>query len=163
MDAVQPFDPARGLVKVDAELFSIFLAHLHFGALAIGVVRLIVDHHEVFVRSQLAQHTARESFVTFLALLHHRAFLIFQRHQRVPVLDQQFRLVQARAQCFVRAQVELVVDVLLIAWIERLQAALHRQARRHNEDGAREAAVLGVADRVQRLPGDDHAHQRRLA
>ena len=40
--------------RVDAELFSIFLAHLHFGALAIGVVRLIVDHHEVFVRSRLS-------------------------------------------------------------------------------------------------------------
>ena len=43
VDAVQPLDPARRLVQVDAQLLGVLLADLHLGRLAVGVVRLVVD------------------------------------------------------------------------------------------------------------------------
>ena len=47
--------------------------------------------------------------------------------------------------------------------LQDAQAVLDRDARRRHEEPAREAAAAGAADGVDRLPGDDHRHDGRLA
>ena len=164
VDAVQPFDPARGLVQVDAQFSRLRLADLDVGWLAVGVVGLIVDDHDVPALRQLAQHPLGEHLVGLLALLHHRAVGLLQRHEGVPVFHQDFGLVELAAQRVRRAGGELVVGVARLAGVQHLEPALDGQARRHDEHGAREVLVpLRVGDGVEHLPGDEHRHHRGLA
>ena len=137
MNAVQPLHPASGLVQVNAKGFCVSLAHLDVGGLAVGMVCLVVDDHQVLVSGQLAQHPPGESLVALFALLHHRTVLILQRHQGVPVFDQDVGPIQLLAHCLRRAQFKLVVVVLRVAWQQHLQPRLHSQARSHQENGTR--------------------------
>ena len=164
VDAVQPLHPAGGLVQVNAKRLGIGLAHLGVGGLAVGVVRLVVDDHQVFAIGQRAQHAPRVGLVALLALFHHRALLLFQRHQGVPVFNQDVGAVELLPQRLGWAQFKLVVVIVFMPGHQHLQARLHRQARRHQENSARILARrLGVGQRVQHLPGDDHGHHRGLA
>ncbi len=127
------------------------------------MVRLVVDDDDILVGGQFAQHTAGERLVRLPALLHDRAFLLLQRHESVPVLDQHFGLVQLLAQRLGRTQVELVV-VAALAGQQDLQTFLHGQPRCHDEHHAAEVLVpLRIGQRVQHLPCDDHRHHRGLA
>ena len=71
VDAVQPLHPARRFVQVNAQRLGLHLADLDVGRGAVCVVRFVVDHHQVFVPGQLAQHPLGESLVAFLALFDH--------------------------------------------------------------------------------------------
>lgn len=95
---VEPLDPAGRLVEVEALLGGRLLADLHLGGLAIGMVRLVVDHDDVLVGGEPAEHPPGEGLVGLRAFPHHRAFRLSRRHQRVPVLDQDLGLVQLLAQ-----------------------------------------------------------------
>ena len=127
------------------------------------MVCLVVDHDDILVASQLAEHTAREGLVALLALFDHGALLLFERHQAVPVLDQDHGLIDLLPQRLIRAEPELVVDVLFVPRIEHLKTFLHGQPRGHNEDRRREFLTLRIGQRVQYLPGNDQAHDCRLA
>ena len=164
MDAVQALDPARRLFEVYAQFLGILLADLGLGGLAVGVVRLIVDDDQILVRGQLAEHAAHIGLIALGALPDHGLGLLLERHQAVPIVDQQFDLVELLAQGLVGADREQVVVVLRVTWLQHLQALLHCQARGDDEDRAGEVLVaLRISQRVEHLPGDDHRHHRSLA
>ena len=50
-----------------------------------------------------------------------------------------------------------------VVGLQDAEAVLDRDARRHDKEPARESTAAGAADGVDRLPGDDHRHDRRLA
>jgi hypothetical protein len=133
VNAVQPLDPARGLFQVDAERLRLLFADLALGRLAVGVMGLVVDDDDVLVAGEPSEHSAHIGFVTLRALLHHRAVLLLQRHQAMPVLDQDLDLIKLLPQGFIRAQREGVVVVLRMSRQQHLQPLLDRQARRDDE------------------------------
>ncbi len=115
------------------------------------------------MRRQLAQHAAGKRLVRLASLLHHRTLGRRQRHQRVPVVDQDVGAIDLLAQRLGRTQRKLVIDVARLARIEHAQAFLHRQSRRDDENRPRKILALRIGQRIRRLPDDDHAHHQRLA
>ena len=127
-------------------------------------MRLVVDDQQILVSREFPQHPPHIGLVALGALFHHRALLRLERHQAVPVLDQDGGLIQLLALRLVRADRKLVVIIGRMAGQQHLQALFHRQPRRYDKNGPPKiTAALRVSQRVQHLPGDDHRHHRRLA
>ena len=161
MDAIQTFDPSSCLIQINAKLFCFPLTDLYVSRLAIGVVCLVVDNDDVAAISKLIQHTPRERLVTLLTLLHHRALLRLQRHQRMPVLDQDIHSIELLPHRVGWTQSERIVEIRRLARIQYPQALFDRESRRNNEHGFGKMLIAsGVGQRVEHLPGDDHRHQR---
>jgi hypothetical protein len=105
VNGVQPADPDRGLLLGGLELGPLLGAHavgpavVVVGRGAIGVVRLVVDHQQVLLAAQVAQHAVGEGRGALLPALHHLALAAVVPHrQRVPVGDQHPPLPQIRQQ-----------------------------------------------------------------
>ena len=82
----------------------------------------------------------------------------------MPVLDQDFHLIQLLAQRIGGAQPERIVVIVGLPRIQHTQPILHRQPRGHDKHHAREVLVsFGVRQRVQHLPGDDQRHHGGFA
>ena len=62
-----------------------------------------------------------------------------------------------------RHDVELAVVVVGVVGQQHAQAVADGDARRHDEERVAEAGVLRVLDLVERVPGDEHRHDHRLA
>ncbi len=135
MDAVQPLDPAGRLVQIDPLLRRLLFADLQLRRNAVGVVGLVVDDDDVARGRQFPQNPTGKGLVALGTLLHHRALRLLEGHQRMPVLDEDFRLVQLLAQCLGGTEPEDVIEVVRLPRVEDPQPFLHRNPRRHNEHG----------------------------
>ena len=62
-----------------------------------------------------------------------------------------------------RHHVELAVVVVGVVGQQHAQAVADGDARRDDEERVAEAGVLRVVDLVERVPGDEHRHDHRLA
>ncbi len=88
MDTIQSLDPASCLLQVDTQFLSILFADLDFSGLAVGVVGLVIDDDQILVACQLTQDSPDIRLIAFDYILDHRAILLLQWHQGVPILDQ---------------------------------------------------------------------------
>jgi hypothetical protein len=70
-------------------------------------------------------------------------------------------LMSSSRSCGTSSRVRVVV--VRVVRLQHAQAVADRQARRDDEEAAGERLAARAADRVQRLPGDEHRHHRRLA
>ena len=62
-----------------------------------------------------------------------------------------------------RNQFAVCVVAVRVVRLEDAQTVLDRQPGRDDKKAAREVLAAGTANRVDRLPGDEHRHDRRLA
>jgi hypothetical protein len=66
-------------------------------------------------------------------------------------------------QLLARDHIHLAVVVLGVVGQQHAQAVANGDARGHDEEGVAEAGILRVGQLVERLPGDEHGHNDRLA
>lgn len=145
VQTIEPFDPSRRLIEINALICRGLLTDLQFGRLAIGMMRLVVDDDDIAMLRQLPEDTARERFVGLGALLDDRTLRLRCWHQCVPILNQDFGLVELLAKGFGRAEIELIV-VAPLGRDQNLKPSLYGQARRNDESGLVKTPRVVVRD-----------------
>jgi len=121
MDTVKSLDPTGGFIQINAKGFGLGLADLDVSGCTVGMVRFVVDDHQVFMARQLAQHASGKGFVAFFALFDHRTIGGFQRHQGVPVFNQHLSAVEFLAHRLRGTQIKDIVIVVSVARHQHLQ------------------------------------------
>ena len=54
VDTVESFDPAGGFFQINAEFLGFSFTDFDFSPLAVGMMRFVIDNHEILVAGQLA-------------------------------------------------------------------------------------------------------------
>ena len=150
-----------------------FLVVLRSGLLPVAVMRLVVQDEDVLHAHQIGHHPLEHlSFgfegIQFLAApLKQGASALrkldaLAKLEGVVVGDDDLGAVHV-VQHVARDQFAAGVVAVRIVRLQDAQAVLDREARRNNEEAAREALALRVAHRVDGLPGDEHRHDGGLA
>jgi len=131
-----------------------------------GVVRLVVDHHQVAGIGHGAQHLAGVGLVGQGAALVHAApppdLLAGLPGEAMPVDHEDAPLAQAVGEPWGQ-DTEGVVIVPVGAGLEDSEPLAHGKPRGHHQHVPRKARVLRVSHLVQHLPGDEHGHHDGLA
>ena len=141
--------------------------------LAVAVVRLVVEDEDVLHAHQVG-HDALEHLAFGLERVELLAAALEQRAAALRELDPLAELEgvvvgddDLRALDVVehvgRDQLAACVVAVGVVRLEDAQAVLDREPGRDDEEAAREALALRAADGVDRLPGDEHRHDGRLA
>ena len=177
VDRLQPGQPQPRLVVPRGRLLALLGRELLLGPRprrpgAVAVVRLVVEDQHLAAGAQRLDYA-----------VHHLAEALGEG-VRVPGREQPLRQPAGVAGLLALEGVEVGDDdprgaevsprlggdeVEFAVVVRRLRGEQHAQpvadgdARRDDEEGVGEAGVLGVAPLVERLPGDDHRHDDRLA
>ena len=177
---LQPGDPQpRRLVVLLGLLLVVALERVGrllgvIQAGAVAVVRLVVDDHDVVQALQLRHHPV-DHLPLGLQRVQRRTAAPLQQQapalgqlqplaplEDVVVRDNDARLAQVGQQV-IGHQLPGLVIVVRVARQQHAQPLLDRQPRRDEQETVREALAVPEPDGVERLPGDQHRHHRRLA
>jgi hypothetical protein len=139
---------------------------------AVAVMGLVVQHDDVLLAAELPADPADHLTLgfgegRFLALLQDRfrelaGRDLFAAKKGVVVGDQDPGFAHRVPQVG-RDDLQSLVVVLRVAGEQDAQPVLDRDAWRDDEERVGEPGVLRVGQLVERVPGDDHRHHRRLA
>jgi len=175
LDRLQAGDPDLGGLVPLVGLLALLAIELDIlGDLAapVAVVGLVVEHHDVPLGAQFpadaahylvgrlregARVAAGEDLLGEPGCLHALA-----RQEAVIVGDDDLGVTQLR-QLVGGHQVALAVVVARVLWEQHAEPVADRDARGHHEEGVGESVVLRVGQLVERVPGDEHGHDDRLA
>ena len=165
VDPVQPAHPHGGLLAVRLLLRRELRRFIDRRG-PIGVVPLVVQHHQRLVVPEVAETSARERLRRLLAEppdLHpaHRDRLRL-RVEAVPVGHQHLALGELRAHRG-RHDVELLVVAAGVAGAEHAQALPDGQVRTDHQHPARIARIARLGPAVAERPRDEHGHDHGLS
>ena len=141
--------------------------------LAVTVVRLVIQHQNVFDAHQFRHYALQHLPVTFHSLQVRAAALQqppaalgnikpLAVHKRVVICNQNFGFLQVR-QHVGRHQLAAAIVAVRIVGLQHAQPVFDGQSGRHHQKSARKQFALRMLCSIHRLPRNQHCHHGGLA
>ena len=176
-DRLQPGDPEPRGLPVLFRLPAVVARQLAFVVFArllpVAVMRLVVQREHVSHTHELGHDPLEHLAFAFeraqvgAAALEERAAAPRDLHrlaklEGVEVGDDDLRAVES-AQHVARHQLPALVIAVRVVGLEHAKAVLDRDSGSDDQEAPREPPAVRAANRVDRLPGDEHGHDGGLA